>query len=170
MHSERNRDSFAIPNRTPSLAYLSGAVPWMIGDEASAIKIGEELKTKGSISMKIVLTTSGHDLSAPLDRRFGRAARFLVYDLEHDTFEVIDNAQNLNAAQGAGIQAAQTVVDTGAEAVVTGNCGPKAFRVLVAGGLKIYNSSDATVEAALKAYKAGTLAAAAGANVEGHWM
>jgi predicted Fe-Mo cluster-binding NifX family protein len=120
--------------------------------------------------MKIVFTTSGNDLNAPVDRRFGRASRFLVYDLDHDTFEVIDNAQNLNAAQGAGIQAAQTVVDTGAKALVTGNCGPKAFRVLAAGGITIYNSTDASVDAALKAYRDGKLVVATGANVEGHWM
>lgn len=119
--------------------------------------------------MKMVFTTSGQDLTASLDRRFGRAAGFLVYDLDDDTFEVIDNQQNLNAVQGAGIQAAQRVVDTGAEAVVTGNCGPKAFRVLAAAGIRVYNSTASTVEGALAAYRKGDLAAAPSANVEGHW-
>ena len=53
--------------------------------------------------MKIVFTTSGSDLNALLDTRFGRAPKFLVYDLDSGKFEVIDNQQNLNAAQGAGI-------------------------------------------------------------------
>jgi predicted Fe-Mo cluster-binding NifX family protein len=59
--------------------------------------------------MKIAFSTSGSDLSAPLDSRFGRAPKFLVYDLESGNFEVIDNQQNLNATQGAGIQSAETV-------------------------------------------------------------
>jgi len=119
--------------------------------------------------MKIVFTTSGTDLKAPLDPRFGRAAKFLVFDLDRNDFEVFDNAQNLQAAQGAGIQAAQTVAKAGATALVTGHCGPKAFRVLSAAGVKIYNTDAATVEEALTRYRAGQLKEAAGADVEGHW-
>ncbi len=80
--------------------------------------------------MKIAFTTSGDNLEAPLDSRFGRAPKFLIYDSDEDTFTVIDNQQNLNAAQGAGIQSAETVARLGAESLVTGHCGPKAFRVL----------------------------------------
>ena len=78
--------------------------------------------------MKIALTTSGKSLDAPVDSRFGRAPGFLLYDLETKTFSVVDNELNLNAPQGAGIQAAETIVRSGARALVTGHCGPKAFR------------------------------------------
>ena len=77
--------------------------------------------------MKIAFSTSGSDLSAPLDSRFGRAPKFLVYDLDNASFEVIDNQQNLNAAQGAGIQSAEDVARSGAKALVSGHCGPNAF-------------------------------------------
>jgi predicted Fe-Mo cluster-binding NifX family protein len=119
--------------------------------------------------MKIAFTTSGSELSAPLDGRFGRAPKFLVYDLDAGSFEVLDNAQSLNAAQGAGIQAAETVVRAGAQALVTGHCGPKAFRALQAAGVKIHTTDAATVAEALERYKAGRLAEAGGADVEGHW-
>ncbi|HQO93156.1 MAG TPA: NifB/NifX family molybdenum-iron cluster-binding protein, partial [bacterium] len=56
--------------------------------------------------MKIAVTTSGHDLNSPFESRFGRAPGFIVYDTETKEFEAIDNSMNLNAAQGAGIQAA----------------------------------------------------------------
>jgi hypothetical protein len=46
--------------------------------------------------VKIVLTTSGHDINAPLNSRFGRSPKFLVYDLENGAFEVVGNQQNLN--------------------------------------------------------------------------
>lgn len=119
--------------------------------------------------MKVVFTTSGNDLHAPLDSRFGRAARFLVYDLASETFELFDNQQNMNAAQGAGIQAAEVVARLGGAALVTGHCGPKAFRVLLASGVKIYNTEARTVAEALELYRAGKLTEAKAADVEGHW-
>lgn len=120
--------------------------------------------------MKIAFSTSGNDLNAPLDSRFGRSPKFLIYDLDGNSFEVVDNEQNLNAAQGAGIQSAQTVARLGAGALITGHCGPKAFRVLIAAGIKIYNTSAATVTEALDQYRSGKLAEAKSADVEGHWV
>jgi predicted Fe-Mo cluster-binding NifX family protein len=120
--------------------------------------------------MKIVFAASGETLEAALDSRFGRAAKFIVYDTDVDTFEVIDNVQNLNTAQGAGIQAAQTISQSGAGCLVAHHCGPKAFRVLSAAGITIYHSDAPTVAAALEAFKAGTLEPATASDVEGHWV
>lgn len=119
--------------------------------------------------MKVVFTTSGADLNAPLDSRFGRAPKFLVYDLGSETFEVIDNSQNLNAAQGAGIQSAQTVAGLGVGALVTGHCGPKAFRALQAAGIRIFNTDAQTIAEALDRFRLGKLSEATSADVEGHW-
>ena len=119
--------------------------------------------------MKIAFTTSGADLSAPLDPRFGRAQKFLIYDTDAKTFDVVDNAQNLNAAQGAGIQAAQRIIAAGAQALVSGHCGPKAFHVLNTAGVKVYTSDAKTVDEALKLYQDGKLAESAAPNVGGHW-
>jgi len=120
--------------------------------------------------VKIAFTTSGNDLSALLDSRFGRAPRFLVYDLDSETFEVFDNQQNLKAAQGAGIQSAQAVAGLGAKALVTGHCGPKAFRVLLAAGIRIYTTGAHTVAEALAQYRAGKLDETKAADVDGHWV
>jgi predicted Fe-Mo cluster-binding NifX family protein len=119
--------------------------------------------------MKVAFTTSGITPDSPMDSRFGRAPKFLVYDLETGGFEVIDNEQNLNAAQGAGIQAAQTVSRSGASSLVTGHCGPKAFKVLKAAGVAVYTTDAPTVAEALDRFRAGTLSEARGADVEGHW-
>jgi len=119
--------------------------------------------------MKVVFTTSGTTLQAPLDSRFGRAPKFLVYDVDLETFEVIDNKQNLDAVQGAGIQSAEAVARLGADALVTGHCGPKAFRVLQTAGIKVFNVAALTVAEALERYRAGKLAEAKSADVEGHW-
>ena len=119
--------------------------------------------------MKIAFSTSGEDLNASLDARFGRAPKFLIYDLDTDTFTMIDNRKTMDTAQGAGIQSAETVARSGVKAVVTGNCGPKAFRVLSAAGIRIFNTTAATVREALDLYRDGGLKEADSANVEGHW-
>jgi len=120
--------------------------------------------------MKIAFSTSGETLESPLDPRFGRAPKFLVYDLDGETFDVVDNQRNLNAAQGAGIQSAETVARLGAQALVTGHCGPKAFRVLQAAGIKIYTAEAPTVASALELYRSGKLTEAKAADVDGHWV
>jgi predicted Fe-Mo cluster-binding NifX family protein len=119
--------------------------------------------------VKVVFTTSGKTLHAPLDTRFGRAPKLLVYDLDSETFEVVDNQHNLNAVQGAGIQSAEAVARLGANVLVTGHCGPKAFRVLLAAGIKIFNTDAPTVAEALERYRTGRLTEAKAADVEGHW-
>ncbi|MBN2654564.1 MAG: NifB/NifX family molybdenum-iron cluster-binding protein [Nitrospirae bacterium] len=119
--------------------------------------------------MKIAFTTSGDDLNAPFDSRFGRSPKFLIYDLDKNSFEVFDNQQNLNAAQGAGIQSAETIARLGAGALITGHCGPNAFKVLNAAGIMIFNTKASTVADALESYKSGKLQQLDNADVEGHW-
>ena len=115
--------------------------------------------------MKIVLTKSGNDINAPMDGRFGRAPKFLLYNLHDGTFEVIDNLQNLNAPQGAGIQPAESVARLGSKILITGHCGPKAFRVLNAAGIRILGSHALTVAAAIAQYRSGELTEAKTADV-----
>ena len=119
--------------------------------------------------MKVAVTSQGSDLSSQIDPRFGRATNFIVVDIDTNEFSVHDNSQNLNAAQGAGIQAGRTVVDLKAEAVITGNVGPKAFRTLQAANVKVYPGASGTVREALEKFKAGQLPVADAANVQGHW-
>jgi len=119
--------------------------------------------------MKIAFTTAGNDLQAQLDSRLGRCARFLIYDLESESFTLIENGQNLQAVQGAGIQAAETVLRSGADVLISGHCGPKAFKVLRAGGVAIYNAPSGTLASLLEQFRAGQLTEASSADVEGHW-
>ena len=118
--------------------------------------------------MKIAFSTSGESLDAPLDARFGRAPRFLLYDLEAGLARLIDNEESRAASQGAGIQAADSVARAGAGAVVTGHCGPKAFKVLHAAGIQVFSCRAATVGEALQQYRSGTLVEQLEADVAGH--
>ncbi len=120
--------------------------------------------------MKIAITSSGKTLDDDVDPRFGRARYFLIYETESGELNAVENSQNLNAAQGAGIQAGQSVAATGATALLTGNCGPKAFQVLGQAGITVYIKVGGKVRQAIDDLKAGKLTAADGANVEGHWV
>jgi predicted Fe-Mo cluster-binding NifX family protein len=119
--------------------------------------------------MKLAITTSGESLDAPVDPRFGRARAFILYDTDSGEWSVLDNAQNVNAAQGAGIQAGTAVANAGAEALLTGNCGPRAFATLTAANVKIYTGVSGTVQEAIDKFKAGQLQASGGANVQAHF-
>jgi len=119
--------------------------------------------------MKIAFTTSGNDLDAPLDSRFGRAPKFIILDPDTGNYEVIENEKNLNAADGAGIKSAETIAKSGAGILITGHCGPKAFRVLTAANVRVYNTEAKTVSEALALYRSGKLKSASSADVESHW-
>ena len=120
--------------------------------------------------MKIAITAQGQDLSSQLDPRFGRAKWLIVVDTETGDFQAHDNVVNLNAAQGAGIQTGRNVVDIGADAVITGNLGPNAFKTLNAANVKIFLAEKQAVANVIDSFKAGKLKEVNQANVEGHWI
>ena len=117
-----------------------------------------------------VAVTQDAGLDSIVDPRFGRARDFLIVDSETGATRLVPNTQNLNAAQGAGIQSAQNVVTEGAQAVITGHCGPKAFAVLMQAEIKIFLASKLTIKDALAKISAGELTPANSADVEGHWV
>ena len=119
--------------------------------------------------MKIAVTSTGIEMTSEVDPRFGRAAYFIIVDPETMDFEPVENSQNINLPQGAGIQAGKTVADKNVDTVITGNCGPKAFKTLQAAGIKVVTNASGRVIDAVEKFKNGEFENADGANVEGHW-
>ncbi|MDM8526113.1 NifB/NifX family molybdenum-iron cluster-binding protein [Desulfococcaceae bacterium HSG8] len=120
--------------------------------------------------MKLAITSDGTTLSSETDPRFGRAAYFILADPDTLEYEVIENRQNINLPQGAGIQAARTIVNACADALITGNCGPKAFTVLQKAGIEVLPGAKGKVEDVIEQYKKGAFTPAKSANVDGHWV
>ena len=118
--------------------------------------------------MKIAVTSTGKTLDSEVDPRFGRAACFIIVDTETMHFNVIEN-ESVAAAGGAGISSAKVVIDAGAEAVLTGNCGPNAEQTLTAAGVKLYTGATGTVAEAIELFKSGKFTQAAGPNVQAHF-
>ena len=120
--------------------------------------------------MIIAVSTVGDNLEAMVDPRFGRARNFLLYDTETREVRILPNEQNLQAVQGAGIQAGQNIVGHGAQVLITGNVGPKAIAVLRQAGLRVYTGASTTVRQAIDDYQAERLVETQAATKPGHWM
>jgi predicted Fe-Mo cluster-binding NifX family protein len=119
--------------------------------------------------MRLAISSTGPDLDSSVDPRFGRARYLLLVNSRDRAVLSIDNKAGIDAAQGAGIQAAQRVIDNQAAAVITGHCGPKAFRALKAAGVEVYLTNGGTVAQAVEQFDTGELRLAATADVDGHW-
>jgi len=117
--------------------------------------------------MKIAITASGDNLDSQMDPRFGRCQYFVIVDPDTMDFEAMQN-ESAMASGGAGIQAAQSIVNVGINAVITGNVGPNAFEVLSSAGIETMTGASGTVRHALELYKSGSLQSAAGATVGSH--
>ncbi len=120
--------------------------------------------------MKIALSTTGYCLGAPLESRFGRSPRFIIYELDNGSFEVIENKLNANAPQGAGVQTAANLITADIKAVITGHCGPKAFSMLDNAKIPVYLAGNVSVSKAIELYKSKTLSKQESADVDGHWQ
>lgn len=118
--------------------------------------------------MKLVITSEGTTLQSPVDSRFGRAKYFLVIDTDTPAISAIQNSVNLNAPQGAGIQAGKTIAELGVRSLITGHVGPKAFATLQAGNVEVYTGATGTVADAVEQFKKNELKHALAADVEGH--
>jgi len=118
--------------------------------------------------VKIAITSLGDNLEASIDLRFGRCAYFIIIDPETEKFEAVLNPA-ADAMGGAGPQAAQTISDKGAVAVITGNVGPNAFQTLKAANIRIYQGASGTVKETLAKYKSGELEELSNSSVPGHF-
>lgn len=117
--------------------------------------------------MKIAVTARNPGLDSEVDPRFGRAEYFLLIDSQTTEWQAVKN-DALNATGGAGIAAAQTVIEAGAKAVMTGDCGPNAFRTLQAGGVQVYTGVSGTIRQVLEQFKTGTLQTVDQPSVDSH--
>jgi predicted Fe-Mo cluster-binding NifX family protein len=118
--------------------------------------------------MKIAISSTGKDLDCQIDPRCGRCQYFIFLDSETMEFEAAEN-QGLTAMGGAGVQAAQLVVQKGVNALITGNLGPNAASALSASGIKVYLVPGGTVKEVAEAYKSGTLKEVSGSTVPPHF-
>ena len=117
--------------------------------------------------MKVAISANAPGLDADVDPRFGRCQYFAVGDPDIMKFEFIENS-SMMAGGGAGISAAQGIVDKGVKAVLTGNCGPNAYQVLEAAGIQVITGVSGKVKQAAEDFQTGKLKAASQPSVKAH--
>lgn len=118
--------------------------------------------------MKIAISATESGPDAQVDPRFGRCQYFAIVDLETMKFESVENSSAI-AGGGAGISTAQMITGKGIEAVLTGNCGPNAYEVLSAAGIKVITGVVGKIQDAIQDYKLGKFQATSQPNVKGHF-
>ncbi len=120
--------------------------------------------------MKLAISIAGQTLDAPFDARFGRAQSFCLVETDTGDWTVHANPA-LSASGGAGVLAAQCIAKLGAQAVVSGAFGPKAYRTLSAAQIQCLLGSDNEARSAaeiLAAFMSGHLTPADSATHGGH--
>jgi len=119
--------------------------------------------------MRIAITASGPTINDQVDPRFGRAQYILILDDAGSVIEAVDNAQGRNAMQGAGIQTSKLIADRKVDVLLTGHCGPNAFRTLQAAGIRVGVDQTGTVRTAYERLKRDEVSFIDEPNVEAHW-
>lgn len=114
---------------------------------------------------RVAVSAAGTTVGDEVDPHFGRCERFLLF--EEGTATVVENTAR-EAAEGAGLRAAQLMIDHGITAVLTGSVGPKAYQVLRDAGIRVYPGASGTIEEVLRKHRDGQLAEATGASHGGH--
>jgi predicted Fe-Mo cluster-binding NifX family protein len=108
----------------------------------------EKIEAGMPIEGKICVTAKGPDLEAEIDPNFGRAAYFLIVDLNTLEFKSFENP-NAQAGHGAGIQSAQFIAGQGVSTVLTGQVGPNAQQVLGSAGIRVISVTNSSAREAI---------------------
>lgn len=104
--------------------------------------------------MKLMITAQNPSLESQVDRRFGRCAWLILFDTETKQWEAFQNP-GVSQSGGAGVAAAQFVVDKSAEVVLSGDFGPNASRAFQAAniGMQRFTDNTTTVQEAVEQFK-----------------
>ena len=116
---------------------------------------------------KICISSTGENLKAYVDPRFGRCDYFLIINLNNMNFESIKN-ESSKAMGGAGIQAAESVAKKGVKFVITGNIGPNAFQTLKAADIKVITGASGNIKEIIDKFNKGEFKEIEGPNVGSH--
>ena len=106
--------------------------------------------------MKLIVPVESKTLEAPVCPSFGRTPLYVSFDTETGTHEFLDNSAATSQG-GAGIKAAQMLVDHGTTAVITYRCGNNAAQVLNASKIELYKAQDGSVSENIEKFKRGEL-------------
>jgi len=106
--------------------------------------------------MKIAMPVDEKVVNPKINNTFGRTPYFAIYETETKEFNFIDNSGNASQG-GAGIKAAQEIVNANVDAVIVPQCGENAAKVLRSANINIYKMINDNIIENVEALKNGKL-------------
>jgi len=99
--------------------------------------------------MKVLIPTNHKDMNGDISPSFGRATYFLIYDTETHQKMYVENP-GASSTGGAGVVAAQKVIDSGAHVVITYRLGKNAYDIISESVIHIYKPKNEDIKNTLK--------------------
>lgn len=106
--------------------------------------------------MKLAIPVEDNSMQTNVCQSFGRTPYFLIYDTESEEANFLDNSSAASQG-GAGIKAAQWIVDQDVSALLTPRCGDNAASVLKAADIGIYKTCGSSIQENIEAFNANKL-------------
>ncbi len=108
--------------------------------------------------MKIMVSAFSGTPDALANPRFGRADWLILFNTADDTQQAFPNPA-ASQSGGAGVAAAQFLVDQKADVIISGHFGPNAAGVLSAAEIKmvLFSDQQQTCQQLVSAFQHGTL-------------
>ena len=107
--------------------------------------------------MKIAIPTNDKCMEANVCPSFGRTPYFMIFDTDSKEAAFLDNSAAASQG-GAGIKAAQNIVDSQVSVLITPRCGANAAEVIKAANIKIYKTMNDSILENMVAFSEGKLA------------
>ena len=107
--------------------------------------------------MKIAVPVDNSSMETRICVSFGRAPYFLIFDTESNEGVFLTNSAATSQG-GAGIKAAQVLVDSQADTLLTPRCGENAAQVLSKANIKIFKTINDSIQDNIAALNEGELA------------
>lgn len=101
--------------------------------------------------MRIAIPINEKDINSGVCPSFGRAPYYLIYNTADQTSFFLENAAMLSAG-GAGIKAAQTLLDNEVKVIIAPRYGENAAKVLVDANVSVYKSIAGSAKENIEAY------------------
>lgn len=106
--------------------------------------------------MNIAISSAGQTMDSIVDMRFGRCSYFIICDPAGKETKTVQNKGQWSGG-GAGIAAAQQLLDEKIDVILTGNLGPNAYELIQRAGGKAYYCEEITIYEALEKYRNGQM-------------
>jgi predicted Fe-Mo cluster-binding NifX family protein len=103
--------------------------------------------------MKYAVPVLDQTLEAEVCPTFARAPYFFIYDTRSKTFSFEDNDKAVSSTGGAGVKAAQLIVDLNIDALVTPRCGENAAEVFTDAKILLFKALNQTLKETLETIK-----------------